>query len=144
MPWSGLLPEEIARFESLSETECWQALADAPYGRLAVRAKDGVDIFPVNVTVNKRAIYFRSAPGSKLVDIVHASSVAFEVDGSQGLEHWSVVVRGTAERLIHDSDIRASGVLGLATLTSSSKWNYVRITPSSISGRRFTADEVEG
>lgn len=135
----GLLPAEIAPVEMIGEAECWRALGNAPFGRLAVQAADGVDIFPVNFTVNNNAIYLRSAPGSKLVDIAHASSVAFEVDGSHGPEHWSVVVRGTAERLIRDSDIHGSGVLQLKTFTASEKHNYVRIVPSSISGRRFSA-----
>ncbi len=139
MPLRGLLPEEIAAVDTMSTAECWRALNDAPFGRLAVGAADGVDIFPVNFAVNSEAIYLRSAPGSKLVDIAHSSSVAFEVDGADGEEHWSVVVRGIAERLIHDRDIHGSGVLQLKTVTSTAKHNYVRITPTSISGRRFSA-----
>jgi len=135
-----LKPDEVPEVEYLAQDECWVLLAAAPMGRLGVRADGGVDIFPVNFAVNDGAIYIRSAPGSKLVDIAHASSVAFEVDGSRRRTHWSVVVQGTAERMSLDSDIQTSGVLELPTMTSSAKWNYVRIAPFSVSGRRFTTD----
>ena len=135
---SGLRPEEVPHVDVLSAEESWALVEKAPLGRLAVRAGEEIDIFPVNFLVRELSIYFRSAPGSKLVDIAHASAVAFEIDGHRGRTYWSVVVHGTAERLSYDSDIRDSGVLGLETMTSSSKWNYVRITPRSITGRRFT------
>ncbi|MGV8897315.1 MAG: pyridoxamine 5'-phosphate oxidase family protein [Rhodoglobus sp.] len=134
-PW--LTPEETDRVDELDTDECWALLEAAPVGRLAARAGDGVDIFPVNFTVKDGAVYLRSAPGSKLVDITNASSVAFEIDGSRRRTHWSVVIHGEAKRMSYDTDIVHSGVLELATMTSSSKWNYIQITPSSITGRRF-------
>lgn len=134
-PW--LTPEEIPKVDELEAVDSWELLERASIGRLAVRAGDSVDIFPVNFTVKDGAIFLRSAPGSKLVDITHAPAVAFEIDGNRGRTHWSVVVHGMAERMSYDTDIVDSGVLDLPTLTSSQKWNYVRITPSSITGRRF-------
>lgn len=134
-----LTAEEIPDVDELSPHESWALLERAPIGRLAVREGDGVDIFPVNFTVTDRAVYLRSAPGSKLVNITQAPSVAFEVDGHRWRTHWSVVLRGVAERMSHDSDIVESGVLDLSTLTSSAKWNYIRINPTSITGRRFVA-----
>ena len=136
---SPLLAEEVPEVEALSDDECWALLSAAPLGRIAVRTEDGVDIFPVNFVVTDRFIYLRSAPGSKLVDISAASSVAFEADGSRGRRHWSVVVHGQAKRMSFEGDILASGVLALETATSSAKWNFIRVTPHSISGRRFTS-----
>jgi len=131
---------ESASLDQMSDEQCWDALRSASIGRLAVRAADGVDVFPVNFTVHEHAIYIRSAPGSKLVDLTSASTVAFEVDGSRGRDHyWSVVIRGTAERLSDDGEIERSGILQLTTVTPTETWNFVRITPTSISGRRFTA-----
>lgn len=129
-----------ASLDELTEEQCWQALRTSLVGRLAVRSGEGADVFPVNFAVHDRAIYLRSAPGAKLVAITESPSVAFEVDGNRGQDHyWSVVVRGTAERLVHDSEITASGVLDLPTSTPTAKWNFVRITPTAISGRRFTS-----
>jgi nitroimidazol reductase NimA-like FMN-containing flavoprotein (pyridoxamine 5'-phosphate oxidase superfamily) len=129
----------VASLDRLSEQQCWAALGEATVGRLAVRAADGVDMFPVNFTVHEHSIVIRTAPGSKLVDIAAASSVAFECDGTRGHDYWSVVVRGTAERLYRDSDIEQSGVLQLATVTPAATWNFIRITPTTVSGRRFTS-----
>lgn len=136
---SALLPVEVPDVEVLADDECWRLLTAAPIGRIAVQTDDGVDIFPVNFLVTDRFIYLRSAPGSKLVDIASASAVAFETDGRRGRKHWSVVVHGNAKRMSFEGDILGSGVLALETATSSAKWNFIRITPSSISGRRFVA-----
>lgn len=136
---TGLVPEEVSEVETLSDDECWSFLASASIGRLAVSAGGGVDIFPVNFGIVDRAIYLRSAPGSKLIDIVRAPRVAFEADGAGRHTRWSVVVKGVAERMSSASDIEASGVLQLATMTSSAKWNYLRISPGSITGRRFVS-----
>jgi nitroimidazol reductase NimA-like FMN-containing flavoprotein (pyridoxamine 5'-phosphate oxidase superfamily) len=121
----------------LTDDACWELLRSETLGRLAVVAEDGVDVFPVNYLVDRGTILFRSAPGSKLADIAHDPVVALEVDGCDDRHRWSVVVRGTAHRLDADDDIEASGVLGLATLTHDPKFNYVRISPRVLSGRRF-------
>ena len=139
-----LQAEEVSDVEVLSKDECMSLLTAAPVGRLGVSVDGGVDIFPVNFMVTDLLIYIRSAPGSKLVNITNSSSVAFEIDGSRGRTHWSVVVQGTADRMSFDSEIRKSGVLELSTMTSSAKWNYVRIAPFSISGRRFTIERPRG
>ncbi|HEV7564776.1 MAG TPA: pyridoxamine 5'-phosphate oxidase family protein [Microbacteriaceae bacterium] len=124
--------------ESLSEHECWALVAAANLGRIAVTTDDGVDIFPVNYLVSDRAVLFRSAPGSKLVNLIKRPTVAFEVDDTHSRRTlWSVVVKGTAQRLGFDSDIEESGVLGLQSLNPTEKWNYIRIIPQSITGRRF-------
>lgn len=136
---TGLRPEEVSEASVLTDDECWTTLASATIGRLAVRTGDAVDIFPVNFAVNGRMIYLRSAPGSKLVDIVRFPQVAFEVDGSGRHTRWSVVVKGEAQRMSSAEEIENSGVLELATMTSAEKWNYVRITPSSTTGRRFVS-----
>ena len=50
-----------------------------------------------------------------------------------------MVVKGSAVRLGSDEEIEASGVLSLHSLVPTEKWNYVRITASSITGRQFTS-----
>ena len=139
MDFAGWLkPEEIPEVYELTEDECWDALVGAEYGRLAAHANGGIDIFPVNFMVKDRQLFLRSAPGSKLVDIAHNPMVAIEVDGAHRRRHWSVVVKGKAERMSYDDEILESGVLDLETYTSSAKWNYIRITPHTVTGRRFT------
>lgn len=121
----------------LEPAECWRLLASHDIGRFAVRAGDGVDIFPVNYLVHEKAIYFRSAPGSKLIDLTLAPATAFEVDGQLAHHLWSVIIHGTATRLGNDADIQASGINTLPTWYPNDKFNYVRITPTSVTGRNF-------
>lgn len=135
-------PLTTAEVRTLSEDACWELLRSESLGRLAVVADDGVDIFPVNYLINRGTLLFRSAPGTKLADIAHDPVVALEVDGVDELHRWSVVVRGTARRLDADDEIESSGVLGLETLTATTKYNYVRITPRVVTGRRFRWDGI--
>ena len=123
--------------ERLGEAECWTQLHSAGLGRLATARNGIVDIFPVNYLVHNQAILFRSAPGSKLVNLTAAPLVAFEADGFDGRWHWSVVVHGRATRLDNDEDIAESGVMDLAPWSLSPKYNFVRIIPTDITGRRI-------
>ena len=125
--------------EILGEEESWHLLASAGLARLAVSIDDGVDIFPINYVVADRVIFFRTAPGSKLMDLTAHPIVALETDGTHNRRRWSVVVKGSAVRLGSDEEIEASGVLSLHSLVPTEKWNYVRITASSITGRQFTS-----
>ena len=127
-----------AEVEGLRLQECWAALASQTVGRLAVLGKDGApDIFPINYLVHDERIYLRSAPGAKLVDIVRDARVAFEVDAIADGIAWSVVIRGMAARLDTDDEIVASGVHDLVSANPTAKYNYVRIDPREIMGRRF-------
>ena len=125
--------------EVLGEEESWHLLASTDLARLAVSIDDGVDIFPINYVVADRVIFFRTAPGSKLMDLTAHPIVALETDGTHNRHRWSVVVKGSAVRLGSDEEIEASGVLSLHSLVPTEKWNYVRITASSITGRQFTS-----
>ena len=112
-------------------------------GRLATASLDAVtgevsvDLFPVNYLVHDGALYFRSAPGSKLAQITANQKVAFEVDNPRGRVNWSVVIHGDARRMSMDRDIEESGVLGLATAIPTEKWNDVHIEAGTTTGIRF-------
>ena len=123
--------------ETLTEAECWALLSTTTVGRIAVALDGGVDIFPLNFVAKDQLIYFRSAPGSKLVELTANPVLAFEADGRRRFRRWSVVVRGEAKRLDDDDEIERSGVLELRTAPADDKWNYVRITPRTVTGRRF-------
>ena len=121
----------------LDDEECWRLLAESSLGRFAVRVRDGVDVFPINYLVHGRELFFRSAPGSKLMDLSREPGVAFEIDGEHARHVWSVVVHGIARRLASDQDIEDSGIQLLKTWHPSEKLNYVRISPDTVSGRSF-------
>lgn len=132
-----ITPAALAARSALDETKCWALLRSAHLGRLAVTAADGVDIFPVNYLVDGNSLVFRTAPGTKMIDLTEQPRVAFEVDGLDETHRWSVVVRGRARRLADDEEITLSRILDLKTATPTAKDNYVRVLPGAITGRRF-------
>jgi hypothetical protein len=98
----------------------------------------GVDIFPVNYAVHNGAIVVRSTHGEKLLDLTIRPDVAFEIDGRDSLEVWSVVVKGVARTPELESELRELHELGLTSFSPVPKSVYVVIEPESVTGRRFT------
>lgn len=123
--------------DELDPAACFALLGSAGVGRLGIQDAEGVDIFPVNYLVHDDRVYFRSGPGVKLIRIAESPDVAFEVDGHDDEWSWSVVVKGRAYRLDDDAEILISGIQAAATEHPSDKFNYVRIQPRQITGRRF-------
>lgn len=127
-----------AKVEHLTKEQCWALAESASFGRLAVQALDGMpDVFPVNYTVHDGSIYIRSAPGSKLMAIVRHPVAAFEIDGEDDRVHWSVVLRGDVRRLAVDREIHESGIQSVVSDSPTEKFNYVCVTPITVTGRRF-------
>jgi len=131
---------ESGATEMLDPQQCWELLASVEVGRLAVAAAGDIDIFPLNFAVDGESLLFRTAEGTKLVEVVLAGRVAFEVDGYEPTRGraWSVVVKGGAELLDRWSDIYHAQDLPLFPWNASPKERFVRIVPQSMTGRRFT------
>lgn len=135
--------DSVPVIEALTDEQCWKLLEKDGVGRLATAVLDRAtgkvtpDIFPINFHVFEQRILFRTAPGSKLIDLTAQPTVAFQTDGHRGRKHWSMVVHGTARRMAFDSDIQESGVLDLQSTLPTEKWNYVRIDVDTITGIRF-------
>jgi nitroimidazol reductase NimA-like FMN-containing flavoprotein (pyridoxamine 5'-phosphate oxidase superfamily) len=123
--------------EELDPEACLRLLDTESVGRLAVQEATGVDIFPVNYLMHGGKVYFRSAPGVKMIRLTQSPDVAFEVDGHDRVWTWSVVVKGTARRLDRDDEIVETGIAEAPTALLGEKLNYVRITPRQVTGRRF-------
>jgi nitroimidazol reductase NimA-like FMN-containing flavoprotein (pyridoxamine 5'-phosphate oxidase superfamily) len=121
----------------LSESECWGLLREAPYGRLAVAINNRPDVFPVNHLVDGNTLVFRSAAGTKLAAAVLGRAVAFEVDGHEGRDAWSVVVKGSARLVERLEEYLDAEQLPIEPWFGGSKPNIVRIEVDEVSGRRF-------
>jgi nitroimidazol reductase NimA-like FMN-containing flavoprotein (pyridoxamine 5'-phosphate oxidase superfamily) len=131
---------ETGFMEVLDAEQCWELLSTVEVGRLAVAAAGDVDIYPVNFVLDGRELVFRTAEGTKLVEVVLAGRVAFETDGydpGRG-RAWSVVVKGHAQDLDRFSEIYHAQDLPLFPWNASPKERFVKITPTMITGRRFT------
>ena len=122
---------------TLSEEECWNLLSRRELGRLAVAVDGKPDIFPVNYVADGPQVLFRTAPGSKLANISTNPDVAFEVDEYDEMSAASVVVRGVADRLELQREIDEADALPFASWIPTLKYRWVRISPTSITGRRF-------
>lgn len=131
------MPADSEPITELDEAECWRRLSEAQMGRLALAPAGEVDVFPVNFVVSEGALYFRTAPGSKLLELSVNPAVAFEIDGWDERSAFSVIVKGVAERLESQTEIDAADLLPLAPWVPTLKYRWVRINPTSVSGRSF-------
>jgi nitroimidazol reductase NimA-like FMN-containing flavoprotein (pyridoxamine 5'-phosphate oxidase superfamily) len=134
------MDDAASAIEQLSASECWALLQRTALGRLAViNADGGPDIFPVNYVPHEGSLFIRTARDAKLLHIAHHPMVAFEIDGETDDAYWSVVVRGSAERVTRDDEIRESGVRALRSWSPTSKRFVIRLTAHSVTGRRFAS-----
>ncbi|MCR2812610.1 pyridoxamine 5'-phosphate oxidase family protein [Microbacterium sp. zg.Y1090] len=126
---------------SLSDDECWERLETQKLGRLVTHVGGVLDIFPVNFVVDEKSLVFRTAPGSKLFELTVSDEVLFEVDDHTDDDAWSVVVRGHAHVLDTYDQVAAADKLPLHPWIPTLKYHYVRIAPTSLSGRAFVRAE---
>lgn len=118
---------------------CYQLLAGAVVGRLALIVDGHPEIFPVNFVLERRTIAFRTAFGTKLWESMKEVPAAFEIDGYDPAteEAWSVTARGGTS-LIEDPDEQSAvDALGLEPWQPGEKSHYVRLSPRVLTGRRF-------
>jgi nitroimidazol reductase NimA-like FMN-containing flavoprotein (pyridoxamine 5'-phosphate oxidase superfamily) len=128
----------------LDEAEAWQLLGSAQVGRLATVIERQPDIFPVNFVLDGPAVVFRTAEGSKLLQLIVNSGVAFEVDSWTESTGWSVVVKGHAQELTEWDDLARVEQLPLRPWVPTLKTHFIRIAVDQIEGRRFVfGDEPE-
>lgn len=124
---------------TLSVSECWEYLREAAVGRLAVLVDGHPEIFPINFTVDRGSVVFRTASGTKLAGALEGGPVAFEVDGHDDRlgSAWSVVLKGTARQLESIEEVLDSDQLPIFPWQDGDKNHFVRIEPAQTDGRRF-------
>jgi uncharacterized protein len=140
---SGMSGETSPEVQNLEHHECWALLRTVSVGRLAILADGRPDIFPVNYTVDGGTLVFRTGEGTKLAAASKGAAVALEADGvdpDTGLA-WSVVAKGTADVVTGTEQIMDTSRLYLFPWQAGKKDAFVRITPDSITGRRFKVTE---
>lgn len=125
----------------LSPTESFALLETHVLGRVVTWIGDVVDIFPVNYVVDTGGVVIRTAEGTKLAEMLIGGELLFEADQYGDAEAWSVVIRGTARLLETEAEIAAAEALPLKPMVPTIKRNFVRITPLSVTGRRFIRGE---
>ena len=130
------MTEEIV-VEELDRDECLRLLRTQSVGRFAV-AEPGhaPDVVPVNYTMLRDSIVFRTDRGTKL-RLAATEPVSFQVDFVDSFHHagWSVLVKGLAYEA-SDWEMEVDGVL-VEPFAPGRRPHWVRITPGSLTGRRL-------
>jgi len=130
-------PSERPPLREMPSAECWERVGAAPYGRVGTYAGGEMDLFPVNHGVDRYSIVFRTAPGTKLLALTVNQNVLFQVDGVDGDEAFSIVIKGRADRVEREREITEAEALGVVTWAPGRKDRWVRITPKDVQGRAF-------
>ncbi|MGH3299490.1 MAG: pyridoxamine 5'-phosphate oxidase family protein, partial [Trebonia sp.] len=113
-----------------------------PVGRIGFLAGGEVAILPVHFVVDGQDVVFRTEAGSKLSAVEVGKYVVFEADSYDAATRtgWSVVVNGLAETLDSPDEAARFDALGLSAWGGDGSGRlWVRIRPSSITGRRIAA-----
>ena len=137
-PQSKHQPESSQDIRTIAPNESWNLLRQSVVGRLAVVHDEAPDIFPVNYVVDHGTVVVRSGGGTKH-EAARNRMVAFEVDGYDldSVEAWSVVLRGRATEVYAVDEAIKIMDLPLFPWAPGAKPHLLRITPDSITGRRF-------
>jgi uncharacterized protein len=125
--------------EVLSEDQCRELLATRRVGRFAYNDEHGPVVTPLNYAVNDGAVLIATSPQAQLAKYAAAGRVALEIDDVDQEHHsgWSVLVRGRAE-VVEYADLPASHQARPTPWVSGERTLYLRIVPTSLSGRRLS------
>jgi uncharacterized protein len=125
---------------ALDPAECVELLEQAPWVRIGFVVDGLPTVLPVNHLFHDDAIFFRTAPGSKLGTAAATGPVAIEADGGDTSTRigWSVVAHGHA-RIVTDPALEEQ-LFALPFepwALPDDKGFWVRVDVRSISGRRI-------
>lgn len=131
------------RLEELDVDTCLGLLSRHHFGRVALADDGGPLVLPVNYTVDRGSVVFRTAEGTKLDAAVSGDPVAFEVDeiDESTRSGWSVVVRGRLEEAADAEELERLRVQPLQPFAPGERERFVRVWSAEITGRRITVPE---
>lgn len=124
------------RLRALAAPDCLSRLGRRFIGRLAFLDGGAVRIVPMNFVLHEGSVVLRMAEGAVL-DAIRGADVAFEVDDIDLDDHagWSVVVHGRAEQVSGTDEMDVLQRLPLRPWAPGDRDRFVRIAPTSITGR---------
>jgi uncharacterized protein len=132
------------RWQELTKGECFSLLARQRLGRVVLVDDRGPLALPVNFVLDQYTVLFRTDEGTKLDVAVRLGPVAFQIDGVDQATRtgWSVLVRGEAKEVTDPAELALVRRLPLYPWAPGAKGHYVRILPSSLTGRRIALPEA--
>src|SRR5271166_5359916 len=141
MPASAAAEPRSGQVLELTRSECFELLASEHLGRVAVTDDRGPVVFPVNFTLDRHTVVFRTEAGTKLHAASRGSRVCFEVDGTDlaARTGWSVIVRGEITEVTDRAELARLRELPLRVWGPGARTHYVRILPAQLTGRRIAS-----
>jgi uncharacterized protein len=133
-------PGDLAPIE---REQCLELLRGASFVRVAFVTPQGPTVLPVNHLLHDDALYFRTAPGSKLGTAAAGERVAIEADSGDDRTRtgWSVLVHGNAS-IVNDPELieqlHATPFEPWALPADQAFW--VRVELERVGGRRIVRD----
>jgi uncharacterized protein len=124
----------------LTLEDCLDRLRSTHVGRLGFVSAGEPVVFPLNHAVDGQSVVFRTREGSKLDAAVGSAPVVYEADSydEASATGWSVMVKGTAEVVYDDADVRRYDALGLRSWADpESGGQWVRVRAVEVSGREI-------
>ncbi len=128
-----------ATLEEIPADECLRLVAAFGVGRFAVALPGQPPlVVPVNYILDGEVVVFRSGPGSK-VEGLRAHPASFQIDLIDPFHRtgWSVLLQGVA----HEATAAEVAHLELTPWVGD-RVHWVRLVPSTITGRRIALAEV--
>lgn len=119
---------------------CVELLHRAPWVRIGFVTDEGPTILPVNHVIHGDAIYFRTAPGSKLGMAAKSGRIALEADGGDATTRigWSVVAHGHASIVTDQQVVEQLMALPFEPWAlPENKVFWIRVDVDSIDGREI-------
>lgn len=122
----------------LTDEQVWDLIQGTRFARLGTVGEDGfVHITPLNIVTDGVKIFFRTAAGSKLTQLLLEEKVTLQFDRVEGKSAHSVNVFAQARLLTDTREIEYVGKLNLEPWLDTQKLELVELTPVSMTGRRF-------
>ena len=125
---------------ALDRDECVELLGTTSVVRIAFVTEDRPSVLPVNHLLHDGAIYFRTAPGSKLGTAAADSQVAVEADEGYDATRtgWSVVAHGRAHIVTDQAEQEALLAYNFEPWAlPDDRAFWVRVDVDDVSGRRI-------
>lgn len=125
----------------LSEAECRELLERhrPRLGRLSFVDNGWPLILPVNFVADGRVLWFRSAPGGKLMAALRIQQVTFQLDHVETTweQGWSVLAFGRLRLITDDDEIAAAQQLPLRPWAAGDRPHFLRLDVDQLTGRRL-------
>lgn len=126
----------------LTQEEC-QGLLETHrprLGRLAFVDEGWPLVLPVNFVADGPVLWFRTAPGSKLMAALRMQQVTFQLDHVDETweQGWSVLAFGRLRMITDDEELTAAQQLPLRPWAAGDKPHFLRLDVARLTGRRLT------